>query len=142
MDVSLETKSAKVNAMEVNKSDDEPLVRVSVDLKTVHEKSLPYFVTSNTAKLFTSLQIPMDFLRTPPSTWNERLDFQEARERVKCLSVSNYNAECAVALIQDFNGHLTRDEEQLQYLLLVVAEHRKNFPDASKQTMMNTEKKK
>ena len=44
------------------------------------------------------------------------------------LKVVNDAAERGVALIQAYSGSLTRDEEQLQYLLQVVAAHRQAVP--------------
>ena len=44
------------------------------------------------------------------------------------LKVVNDAAERGVALIQAYSGSLTRDEEQLQYLLQVVAPHRQAVP--------------
>ena len=45
-----------------------------------------------------------------------------------------------VALIEDFSGRLTKDEDQLQFALRVVADHRKKFPVTLKRTILgNTE---
>ena len=41
--------------------------------------------------------------------------------------VVNDQAERGVALIEEFSGHLTKDEEQLQFLLQVVQEHRRAY---------------
>ena len=51
------------------------------------------------------------------------------------MKVVNDHAERGVALIQEFSGLLTRDEDQLQFLLQVVHEHRKAFPDSNKKTL-------
>ena len=51
------------------------------------------------------------------------------------MEVVNYHVERGVALIQEFSGLLTRDEDQLQFLLQVVHEHRKAFPDSNKKTL-------
>ena len=48
------------------------------------------------------------------------------------LKVVNDTAEGGVALIQAHSGSLTRDEEQLQYLLQVVAAHRQAVPQPTK----------
>ena len=48
------------------------------------------------------------------------------------LKVVNDTAERGVKLIQDYNSIITNDEDQKQYLLQVVQQHRRNFPDASK----------
>lgn len=41
-----------------------------------------------------------------------------------------------MALIQNSTGSLTKDEEQLQYLLQVVAENRKRYPKALKRALL------
>ena len=51
------------------------------------------------------------------------------------FKVVNDTAERGVKLIQDFNSYLTKDEEQRQFLLQVVSECRKIFPDYSKATL-------
>ena len=51
------------------------------------------------------------------------------------LSVVNDHAEQGVALIKEFSGHLTKDEEQLQFVLPVVQAHRRAYPDALKRTL-------
>jgi hypothetical protein len=53
------------------------------------------------------------------------------------LSVVNDTAERGVKLIQDFSAILTNDEEQKQFLLQAVQEHRTLFPDASKGTIIS-----
>ena len=55
---------------------------------------------------------------------------------VKALKVVNDTAERGVALIQEFNADLTRNEEQKQYLLQVVAGHRELSPDSKKSTVV------
>jgi hypothetical protein len=41
-----------------------------------------------------------------------------------------------VKLIQDFNDVLTKDEDQKQFLLQIVQEPRKLYPDSNKQTIL------
>lgn len=48
------------------------------------------------------------------------------------LAVVNDRAERGVALIQEFNKRLTKNEDQLQFLLQVVSEHRRQFPSCVK----------
>lgn len=40
-----------------------------------------------------------------------------------------------VALIQELSGHLTIYEDQLQFVLQVVADHRKQYPQVLKKTL-------
>ena len=60
---------------------------------------------------------------------------QEAKQKMTSLSVVNDHAERGVALIEEFSGHLTKDEEQLQFVLQVVQAHRRAYPDALKRTL-------
>ena len=67
--------------------------------------------------------------RLPPTS-------QPAESIVTALKVVNDTAERGVKLIQDYNLILTKDEEQKQFLLQVVQEHRRLYPDASKKTIV------
>ena len=49
--------------------------------------------------------------------------------------VINDRAERGVALVQDYNKKLTKNEDQLQFLLQVVKEHRRQFPDCTKRNL-------
>ena len=82
-------------------------------------------------KLFTALELSIDFLHEHPSAWDALDSFREARVRVMSLKVVNDAAERGVALIQSFNAVLTNQKEQKQFLLLAVEKHRKNFPEFS-----------
>ena len=58
------------------------------------------------------------FLTKDPATWCDDEDYKKARNIVSKLAVVN-KAERGVALIQNFNEKLVKDEEQLQFLLKV-----------------------
>lgn len=47
----------------------------------------------------------------------------------------NDTAERAVKLMQDFHGLITVEEEQKQFLLRCVKEHRRLYPDCKKDTL-------
>ena len=89
-------------------------------------------------RFFEILHVPMDFLDADPP-WKMNATFQAAREQLKYLQVVNDHAERGRALIQQFNRSLTKDEEQLQFLLQVVADHRRNYPDARKEVLALTQ---
>ena len=69
-----------------------------------------------------------------PQRWKENEDFIEAKKIVRSLKVINDTAERGVQLITEFNNILTKNEEQKQFLLQVVREHRKLFSDNKKST--------
>ena len=51
------------------------------------------------------------------------------------LKVVNDHAEREVALVQELSGLLTQNEEQFQFMLHVVQENRRLYPDALKRTL-------
>ena len=62
-----------VDAMKTTIGEEEPKVSVYLDLRIVHEKSMPDFITRNAMKLFSALDIPTNFLETPPSTTSKMI---------------------------------------------------------------------
>lgn len=101
------------------------------------DQPLSSFVTTKTKSFFTILQLPESYLSKPVETWSNDSEFQEAEQVVKSLTVVNDAAERGVKLIQDFNESLTNDEEQKQFLLQVIQEHRHLYPDTKKSTVMS-----
>ncbi|KYN10007.1 hypothetical protein ALC57_17866, partial [Trachymyrmex cornetzi] len=70
-----------------------------------------------------------------PFDWPENEEFKNGLETVKKLKVVNDTAERAVKLIQDYNACLTKNEEQKQFILQVVSDYKRCFPDAKKETL-------
>ena len=66
--------------------------------------------------------------------WEKDDDFSRARDTAKSLQVVNDCSERGVALIKKLNKKLTKDEEQLQFLLPVVADHCQLLPMPNKKT--------
>ena len=112
-----------------------PAKKVTLALESVGDKTLATFASSNTRSLFAKLKIPDSFLQIPAAQWEGNEDYRTARTLCRLLSVTNDHAERGVALVQDFSGRLTKDEDQLQYLLQVVFQHRKDFPQPLKSTL-------
>lgn len=67
------------------------------------------------------------FLQLDPALWEDSRTFRQLSKTVRSLTSVNDCAERGVKVIQEFNKLITNDEEQKQYLLLVVSEHRKYF---------------
>ena len=65
-----------------------------------------------------------------PEEWDTDDEYIHLKKQVKNLRVVNDTAERGIKLIQDYNLSITKNEEQKQYLLQVVADHRKKFPQA------------
>ena len=72
-------------------------------------------MTSNTSSFFDKMSIDKGFLALEPADWKK----DEA-----------YSKACKALL--------TKDKEQLQFLVQVVADHRRQFPDTRKGTLART----
>jgi len=109
-----------------------PPTRVRLDERTLLDKQLPDFVSTNTKQLFSALNISQEFLKSHPSEWENDQTYVESQATVAQLKVVNDAAERGIALIEAFNSAITTQEEQKQYLLQVVEKHRKDYPNANK----------
>ncbi|XP_061705695.1 uncharacterized protein LOC133516690 [Cydia pomonella] len=103
--------------------------------KTLFSKSMDDFVSTKSKDLFTRLKIDTSFLRVPVFMWNQDDAYLNALSKISNLRAVNDTAERAVKLMQDFHGLITADEEQKQFLLRCVQEHRKLYPDCKKATL-------
>lgn len=81
------------------------------------------------------MKIDDAFLNECPSLWVKNVSYQHAKRKLLKLKAVNDTAERAVKLMQDFHGLLTVQEEQKQFLLRCVEEHRQMYPDCKKQTL-------
>jgi len=117
------------------KGQDNPEPRVQVDLtakEAIAVKTIADFVSSASHRIFEAFSINMDFLDTDPSEWEDMPSYQSSQQALCGIATVNDFAERGVALIQDYNQLLTKDEQQRQYLLQVVESHRRQFPEAKK----------
>lgn len=76
--------------------------------------------SKNTKKLLNRFQIPTNFLKSDPSTWNNIEEYTKGKEIVENLKIVNDCAERGVKLVQDYHGKITKDENQRQYLYKVI----------------------
>ena len=109
--------------------------RAIVDPKMIQRKSLEDFAPPRTQYLIVKLGVPYSFLDVDPSQWLVNEDYLKAKATTENLHVVNGIAERSVALMSEYNNMISCDEDQKQYLLLVVADHRKRFPDSRKKTL-------
>lgn len=135
-ETSLDVKREMVKALSISGSENPPKrTNLNVDGDSLQNKTLASFVTSSTLKFFTKLSFSTEFLKNDPAQWSLNNEYNAARLYIRNMNVVNDNAERGVALIQNFCGYLTKNEEQLQYLLQVVEDHRKRFPNMNKTTL-------
>jgi hypothetical protein len=146
-DVSVTTKRKMVEALHVSEEEHvnsdvvQPkcATRISITAENSLHHSLEDFVTCNTRKLFEKLNISTDFLDEDPEIWADLEDFKKGTEIVNHLLVTNDNAERGVSLVQELNQLNTHDEEQFQFLLQVVADHRKKYPSCKKSQLVEAD---
>lgn len=99
------------------------------------EKNLENFVTAETSAFFERFNCS-EILHQNPSTWSENDTFKNASEIVRKLKVVNDTAERGVRLMEEYNQLITKNEDQKQYLLQVVKDYRRRFPDSRKETFL------
>ena len=133
--VSPDTKRRMVQALQVP-GDDHPVKRAIVDPAMIHSKELDDFVSSTTQEFFSITGLSFQFLELDVEQWDDDSKYKSVKATVRSLKVKNDIAERAVALMDEFNKLLTNDEEQNQYLLLVVQRFRKKYPDRNQSTLI------
>ena len=133
-DTCLSEKRDMVKALDVVGSENPPK-RINFDVSAVDGKAIASFVTSSSLRFFEILKLPSDFLRADPQEWESRSDYQTAAKYVRALKVVNDCAERGVALMQNYNSILTKNEDQKQFLLQVVEQHQRKYPNALKKTL-------
>ena len=137
--VSVDEKSKMVLAMQGKIVNENPPKRATINVKTdVSSLHLQQFVTSNTKLFFKKLDLPTDFFNILPEQWDTNESYLIAARVANSLQVINDTAERAVALMEAYNSLHTRDEEQYQYLLQVVRQHRTQFPNFKKSSLIDT----
>ena len=127
-----------VRALQQNTSSTgEPAKRFQLNTDQPQTLQIEHFITSKTLQFFDSMSIPTGFLDVDPDLWatNDDYQYQCGLRILKQLKVVNDHAESGVAFIPEYNGILTRKENQTQYLLQVVQEYRRRFPDFNKTTL-------
>jgi hypothetical protein len=107
--------------------------------KLKKEMALPNSIAEVTVSqsFFQTTGIDDSFLGSPVEMWSESPSYNMASVLVKNLACVNDCAERGVALIQNFNSSITSDEEQKQYLLQVVEQHRKAFKNCNRDSLKN-----
>lgn len=137
-DIPLATKIELVKAIQVDKNNEDTLHNVKKVI--IHEKDvssyinqpLQYFASLHTMNFFKRFNIPCEFLKSDPYTWDNLEDYQKGN-----LKVVNDTAERGVKLMEEFNKSLTKKEDQIQFIFQVVKNYRKKFPDCSKKTLLS-----
>lgn len=99
-------------------------------------KDVDYFINSNSVKFFERFGIDTNFLQSDESTWSDNPDYLRGLKIVKHLQVVNDKAERAVKLTEEYINTLAKYEDQKQFVIQVVSEYKKKFPNVSKECLM------
>lgn len=135
--VSIDEKRRMVEALENRIGGWQRQVRLNVvDPQVLNESTLRDFINQNIRAFFAITGLPTDFLSKDPQESPACQDYVQSQNKLKTMHVVNDVAERGVALIEKYNKRHTRNEEQLQYLLLVVTEHRRRIANANKSTLL------
>ncbi len=100
------------------------------------KSSIADFVTSNTMKFFGRFDIDTEFLNHDPATWTQINGYNEARAFLKTLKVVNDSAERGVKLMSEYNQILSKNEQEKQWILLVVAKFRELYKSHHKKDLI------
>lgn len=114
---------------------DNPIRRLKY-CSTISQRKLSDFVTSNTYKILSLLNVSLSFLEENPCLWENNEEYVKGKKKIDSIRVVNDAAERGVKLISDFNNILCNSEEQKQFLLKVVEQHRQQFPNTNKSTLV------
>jgi len=105
------------------------------DVLNFHKKSMSDFASQKTLNFFDRFCLSKKFLDKEITQWHTDEDYLKAKELVDYLKVVNDLAERGVKLMEEYNGKLTKNENEKQYILQVVSEMRKLYPNINKQTL-------
>lgn len=138
--VSLETKDKMVQNLNRPKKTNFPR-RIDAGTMMGDNVQLESFVTERTLAFFDMLADDgkrkcKQFLKLPSINWPSDKVYVELQEKCTNIRVVNDTAERGISLIQKYNQTLTKDEEQKQYILRLVSNHRKQFPVPSKSSLI------
>ena len=121
-------------AKQHNETEDAPKRQI-LNSAACYQLELPDLVTKGSLSFFKKLGLSTAFLDEDPATWPLCKNYCMAVNTDNTMTVTNDHAERGVALKEKFNRALTHTEEQAQYLLQVVSDRRKKFPNCKKFTL-------
>jgi len=137
--ISKDTKLKMINATTSNDEiEDTNMKKINIrssEVKEFVKKDFVDLTSPETLNFFSRFSISTEFFNVDPDTWETKEDNQKGLEIVKNLMVVNDVAERNVKLIEEYNTILIKVEDQKQYLLQVVIEYRKKYPDSKKSTL-------
>lgn len=140
-EINISTKTKMIASLKSNSISKGNKIRSKLQEKNVKKAELWDFISVNTMVFFEILNVNTDFLRVAPKNWKELKSYKEDYERLKNIKVVNDLAERCVSLMSEFNNSITSNEDQKQYLLQVVEQHRNLISSKSKTSVVSGIKK-
>lgn len=136
--VSLEEKKEMVHQIKTRKPMKNARIRFDgLSLTEYKTASLPDFCSQRTLDFWDITQLSKSFIELDPKLWESCEEFKKLKDRISSLRVVNDCAERGVALIQSYCGKITKNEQQLQFLLKVVEDNRRKYPDTNRTTLFD-----
>lgn len=131
-DVSVDVKRKMISKMNVIEDYDESIKIATIDLLNLRDTSLEQFVTSKSGNFFKNFGLSTEWIKDDPEVWNLNSDYIKDQNTVRLIKVVNDLAERSVQVFEKHSGLLTKNEEQLQYILQCVEHYRKTYPSYHK----------
>jgi len=138
--LTIETKIKMVDSIKLNNLTSEINKQIIVspnEVTQIMKKEIYDFIYVESTSFFSRFGISTSFLEQHPSMWDENVDFQKGLKIVNTFRVTNDMAERGVKLMEEYNKVLTKNEEQKQYVLQVVEDYRRKYPNSLKTTVLN-----
>ena len=128
--IPIEQKQDMVAAMNEREGSVDPQKQIlASSLSNPMATTLPDLFSKTSRSLFQITCLEAGFLSSDPEQWSGDACYEASRAFVSALHVTNDVAECAFALMKDFNKSLTWSEEKKkQYVLQVIEQHLQRNP--------------
>lgn len=136
--LSVDTRRKMLYALKYNETSEEPVKRYTIllgDIGNYMDQEIEKFISKGSQNFFERFALPTDFLEKDPTMWEADVSFKKCTEVVKGLKVVNDVAERGVKLMQDYNQILTKNEDEKQFILQIVADYRRKFPNIKKESL-------
>ena len=140
-DVSLVEKKGMVLKLKDDKlNDDEEgetkKISVHPSQTFVHENGIEQFISPESLKFVKKFNFGTEWINDDPESWKTNQNYLRCKDVVKSLKVVNDIAERNVQLFANYNGHLTKNEDQIQYIMQIHEAYRQKFSSLNKQDLM------
>ncbi|GBN15438.1 hypothetical protein AVEN_161867-1 [Araneus ventricosus] len=113
----------------------ELVIRSVFEYELNEKKAIEDFISQKSLNLLKKLNIGISLPNISPDLCYRDDSYLKSQEIFQNIRVVNDIAKRGVKLKQDFNGLLIVDEEQKQFLVQCVEDHRKQYPDCKKATL-------